>query len=198
VCYKATRPRAPMFRCEWCGIEVYRQLHRDPTKHARRFCSKRCSGALKHAVVMARNESICAERQIQRELKRAATHAMRAQRSCRSCGGSIPHQSEGVYCSEACRTAGTGTNVRETRHKNKNNGVKHLCPNCGQWFPGHERDVFCSAHCHGQMSKRTKHGHRRYPSLDRLPIDERNQLAEFLALIRTVRRHINANPEHHV
>jgi len=65
-------------------------------------------------------------------------------------------------------------------------GATHICPNCGQLFNGHDRDVFCSFRCARQLRK-----DGRYPTLGALPLDERNRVAELIALVRSARRQID-------
>jgi predicted nucleic acid-binding Zn ribbon protein len=147
---------------------------------------------MKKARATERRKAITVEQEIQRELKRAAAHAIHALRQCRSCLGSIPSDRGGRYCSEACRTVGTGAHVRETRRQNKHQGVAHVCPNCGTSFLSHvSGDVFCSRRCREPMQKRTKRGERRYPSVRDIPVDERNRIAQLFVLLRSARKHIN-------
>lgn len=178
----ATAHRRPMFRCEWCSAEFWRR--RWDGRDYRRFCSHRCAnactGAQVYAVCQARRDSEQAQREIDRELRRAAQRVLLELRSC-SCGGPItrPH---GTMCTTCAAT--------HRRERGREHGIKHLCPNCGQWFRGLETDVYCSPRCARQLRKKG-----RYPSIASLATGERNRIAELIALIRAARRRIEQPAE---
>lgn len=190
ACAKAVRRRA--LTCTYCGVAFWRRKVGD--KEQRRFCSRECYFSMKkaHAVTHAAelqaskaNEQI--EKVIQRELREAAQQTLLVLRWC-PCGAPLNRRSVGGRYCRACVATRIRTATRNARHAASEQGIEHLCPNCGQWFKGYEREVYCSVRC----GKRMRKVPGRYPSISEIPIDQRNQLAEYLALIRRARRHIDS------
>jgi hypothetical protein len=191
ACRKAAR-RPPLRYCEWCSAPFRRTKHgRD--KDVFRFCSRECHFARLKAIAAvnqetrrAQDQAVAHERAIDRALTAAARRAITLLRACKHCGASMPEdRRQSVYCGEACRIAGTAAHVRGTRARNKPQGLAHVCPNCGIRFTSHEGDVFCSARCSRQLK------HRRYGSFRWLDVDERNRIAELVALARAANRFID-------
>jgi len=170
-------------QCVWCTATFSRRPWSDDTL---RYCTRECYFAMKKARAHERHEVLAVEQQLEQELRRSASAAIRALRRCRACAGSIPADRGGSYCSDVCRRAGIGTNLRATRRTNKGaSGIQHLCPNCGQWFTGHPGDVFCSSRCAHQLKPC-------YPRIRRIAsIEERNRLAELIYLVRAANRRID-------
>lgn len=196
TCERLRRHSPPEPRmCEWCGLSFRRKLHGGGGDHdTGRFCSKKCSGARRRAGTMLRLEqqkqqrfASEIERQIQRELDRAQRELERAQRDCAprfcACGTAITN---GSMC-QPCATIRKVTGLYAAREMARIAGHEHCCPNCGARFRGLERDVYCSDHCARQLCKRRQ----RYPAIGHFPLNERNRLAELIALVRSARRRIN-------
>ena len=61
----------------------------------------------------------------------------------------------------------------------------HICPNCGRFFTGKEARVYCSPKCEQQYA-----GKGRYPHIGKIPLTERNHLAELIALQRAANRRL--------
>lgn len=204
-----TRRNPDRFVCKGCGqlIKRYPAPARD---NRREYCSLKCkmrvwwrthecqryppseSLVLRRQIESAQRKALCREQQIERAIERV--HWEQARTIC-SCGATIARDSgsNAPYC-RLCRTCAT-TRIaainRETRAAIRTEGVDHVCPNCGQSFRGYVDDVYCSSRCNKQMHK--KKG--RYPSIRGLPLDERNRLAELLALVRAARRRMDGAPD---
>jgi hypothetical protein len=172
-------PDPQIFLCEWCGQTCQRKNRRDAKHDARRFCSKRCSGALRTAEAKAAQQTIRQAHSIQRELERAQRQYAR---SVCACGAAVTRSSRSM-CSACWREYSRRWHPLTAK-------VEHLCPNCGQSFQAPEGRVFCSRRCGVQISK-TRDKVRRYPSIGRLPVEDRNHLAALIALTRAANRRID-------
>jgi hypothetical protein len=179
---RAIRARKDL-HCEWCGIAFWRPRLTNRKVDACRFCSKRCSGARRRAQTAERRAVI----REQREQLRRQRHEARV--TC-ACGVRIRRRT-GRWC-DACYTQRIGNAIREGHILARRTGLDHLCPNCGQWFRGYDRATFCSSRCVSQMAKR-----QCYPHISHLPIDERNQLAELIALVRAANRRLHTRGQPH-
>lgn len=184
------RHQRRLFTCQGCGVMHWRRAWCDD---ARKYCSRECYFRMKktRAAANAAQQvidrlSVQAEHEIQRELRRAAQQAQLALRWC-SCGAPLNRRSPRAVCCDACRKERIGRSVSRRRTVSREHGVQHCCPNCGQQFRGYEGDVYCSTRC----AHRYNH-HGRYPSIGQLSLTERNRIAELLALVRTARKHIQA------
>jgi hypothetical protein len=171
----------PTFYCESCAAPFWRRRNH---KDARRFCSKRCAGVWHRARTLARVQAERAQRQIDRELQRAARQAVALLRWC-PCGAALNRRSPGGRFCRAC----VAERIR-AGHASRERDIAHCCPNCGGSFHGYEAQVFCSKRCAHQLQHKG-----RYPTLGRLPLEDRNQLAEMIALVRAARRQIDRDPK---
>ena len=181
-----TQARRRPFVCEWCGGSFWRRSNRGDT---RRFCSKRCSGARRTAIAAAKREIDRHEREIERAIDRAnrpllreARQRLRALRRC-ACGAPVA-SIHGVVCA-ACAAANRRAGHRRARRWSR---IVHCCPSCGNSFFGLEHDVYCSSRCGHQLRK------GRYPSIGGLPLEERNRIAEFIALVRAAHKQMQGEP----
>lgn len=180
-CLTCNRNRQP-FSCEWCGVS----FRRKPNPHdACRFCSKKCSGALRTAgsapVVAAFARTF--RRELQQALASPKTPIVRL---CR-CGAPITQWRTG-WC-DPCLLVVRGASIRAGHSVARLLGVAHICPNCGRSFKGYQKATYCSTRCATQMRKRIERG--TYPVIGHLQIDERNKLAELIALTRAVNRRLH-------
>jgi hypothetical protein len=190
--------RTPVsFVCKGCGDVITR----DPAPardNRREYCSRACKMQVwwrthekklytpSEAAVLrskareleraALRKATSCERQLEREIERA--QRLQARSTC-ACGAKI-HRPYGRVC-DACASVNKSTG----RRRSLGAGPGHLCPSCGRRFDSLETTVFCSSQC----AKRYRH-HGRYPSLGALPLDERNQIAELIALVRSAHRHL--------
>jgi hypothetical protein len=185
--YRTSRKHNPDLHCEWCGVAFFR---RPSNRDARRFCSKRCSGARRRARTAERRAAILVQRRIAREKREQIRKQQHQARMICPCGARISRRT-GRWCN-TCFAQQIGNGIRAGHTVARTAGLHHLCPNCGQWFRGYPRDTFCSTTCAKQMRKRD-----RYPHLGHLPIDERNQLAELIALVRAVNRRLHTRGQNH-
>lgn len=80
---------------------------------------------------------------------------------------------------------------QQARRKQERAPCDHVCPNCGVTFMGRPRCVYCSMKCRQQLTHHNRAGKQRYPSLDGMPVAERNQIARLVALVRAARRVLN-------
>jgi hypothetical protein len=116
--------RTPL-QCEYCGGMFWRRTHgARPDRDARRFCSKRCSGALRTAVAdqahaLTRKQAAI-EREIARSVRQAVVDQLKAVKAI------TPPSYKGVHRRER---------------------VCHVCPDCGTTFQAPARAVFCSSRC---------------------------------------------------
>lgn len=173
---EAVRRMVPTRVCQWCGAEFRRQGDARAAHDVLRFCSKKCWGAFRSAIAQAQHEKYRGARQIIRELTRA--QRLYARSVC-ACGATITRP-YGSLCT-SCRAARRSEAFRIRREE----GVHHLCPNCGQSFRGHTDDVYCSSPCAKQFRKKSR------SRIRAIPLDERNRIAELLALVRAANRRID-------
>ena len=179
-CFEADR-RGPDLHCEWCGVAFWRAKNTNhPYSDARRFCSKTCSGARRRAV---KDERLIA-RDIERAVARAQAQIVR--HTCQ-CGSPIERRTA-KWCN-ACYAARIGEGIRNGYARAKDQGVLHICPNCGETFKGYADAVHCGKACAKQMLKCI--GRHRYPSIGTVPLPERNTLAGLIALQREVNRRLH-------
>ena len=153
------------FHCESCGVAFWRKPNQ--AKHdARRFCSKKCSGAARTAVALlrqpqiqqaklVRQEQVKAENEIARTIAAALKRALVTERKPKQKRWHMWRQPQGV----------------------------HVCPDCGKSFLGHARRVYCSAKC-----ARVYTHHQRYPAIRGFAVVERNEMASLLSLVRAAQR----------
>lgn len=183
MCDKQRRTRmVPIRICQWCGGKFRRKGHDPRTTHdVLRFCRKKCWGAFRSAFAQAEQEQYQRAREISRELTRA--QRLYARSVC-PCGAPITRP-RGRFCN-TCAATCRGRGIRRARAVGRRTGLAHLCPNCGRQFRGYERDVFCSQHCSHQYTKK-----QRYPSIGAMSLEQRNQIAELIALVRSARRRVH-------
>ena len=186
ACYSAAR-RRPIRVCRQCT----RPFHPKRGVHpARRQVNKYCSRSCFFTSKRLRAEAVAMETAISRSLARAQRLQVRQQRHetrmvC-PCGAAITRPT-GRWCN-SCYATQIANGIRAGRDWARVTGPDHLCPNCGQWFKGYQAHTFCSSHCQEQMSRMQARG--RYPSIQHVPVDERNHLAELIALAREANRRI--------
>jgi endogenous inhibitor of DNA gyrase (YacG/DUF329 family) len=174
----------PTFYCESCAAPFWRRKNH---KDARRFCSKRCAGTWHRARTAARVQAERTQREIDRALLQAARETARLLRRC-PCGASLDRRSAGGRFCRACVAARLrASNIRQQKAA-RDYGPLHCCPNCGRQFQGYEGAVFCSSLCSKRLHR------KRYPTLAHIPLEERNHLAEMIALVRAARRKIGRDP----
>lgn len=186
--------RGPSFHCEWCGTVFWRKkLNHDD----RRFCSQRCSGLFRAA-----NGELAwqtPEAEIRRAISLARLHEARSQQALVRRQERLQQREEQRREREAQKpTCSCGAPYRRRRwtpdhpfmrywcdscFEREFHELSHICPNCGQTFQGERRAVYCSPRCSAQFCKRVERG-TVYSHIGRLPLNERNKLAEYLALIR--------------
>jgi hypothetical protein len=123
------------------------------------------------------------ERRIEEQLERVHWQQARTISIC-TCGVTITRPAA-TLC-KTCYAARMGTVIRHAREASRIEGLNHVCPNCGQQFLGYTADVYCSKRCFRQYTK-----HQRYPGLRSLPLNERNQIAAMIALVRAANRRID-------
>jgi hypothetical protein len=157
--------------CQQCGCTFKRKSHGGPGHDVKRFCSKKCWGAFLAAEARVTREAIRQAHSIQRELERAQR---RYARSVCACGATATRDGRCSTCNSR-------------RYQPLVARVDHVCPNCGQAFQAPESWVHCSRRCGQQLSGKG----RRYPKIGALPVEDRNRIAELIALTRTARRRID-------
>lgn len=177
-------------RCEWCQQVFFRHRKGGDKHDALRFCSKACYG---------RNKSKRAIRQLhalERRIHRASVkQAQRARKLltrsvCRRCDAPIdPHQ-RFRWCASCYSAMLVEKNSQAKDNRRTRTGALHVCPNCGQTFMEQARVVYCSRRCLRQMVKRRERGSA-YPVLAGVPLDQRNPLAELVAMVRTTQRRLH-------
>ena len=158
------------------------------------FCSRTCAFARQHEQYLRRQVAAVIARE-QQKAARARGKQEQEQRihqermTCRLCGGErVLGSWVGRRCL-VCYAQQQRVRVQRGRARVKQDGVLHLCPNCGQWFRGYEQDVFCSKRCSQQLKP------DRYPRMRHVPIAERNELAAMTALIRRANRVLQGYPD---
>jgi hypothetical protein len=167
--------------CQWCK-KTFRRRQKAPDRDARKFCSKVCYGASK-TIWKTKGAGQAFARCVKRELTKRlrAISSRPPDRRC-LCGATIERRTA-KYC-RACYAATIRDGVRAGLSVSNAIGSDHVCPNCGDTFRGYPGAVFCSVIC-GKRVKRD-----RYPSLQWMPIAERNQLARWIALAREANRRL--------
>jgi hypothetical protein len=188
VCYNEHR-LPPKRQCEGCGKTFMR---RQRSRDSFLFCSRECYFAVKKARGIEhqqRKENDRVDREIQRELKRAARSVLRTLRWC-ECGAPL-NRPTARYCAP-CYQQVIGAGIRNGRRIASQQGVGHVCPNCGNIFRGYSTAVYCSVRCARVIAH-----HRRYPALRHLPLAERNRLAELVALVRAANRRLWGGEQSH-
>lgn len=119
----------PSFRCEWCGIEVWRKGNGGRLdKDAHRFCSKKCSGALRSSVAERANATAKATAAFEREVARSVKQALQDRLK-----DVVPKSYKGIHRRER---------------------VRHVCPDCGNVFDAPVKFVFCSRRCSQRYNKK--------------------------------------------
>jgi len=178
ACYAETRCQ-PVHVCEYCKQSFQPKRSVNPARFQfNKYCSRACYFAVKKATAC--------ERLVAHELARTIAHEQRRQKReqqehlC-ACGATINVKNK--RC-RRCFLKQAGSVIRETRELARVTGVDHLCPNCGQWFKGYESSTFCSERCCLRLRR------DRYASIRHLPLEERNNLAELIALTREANRRI--------
>jgi len=196
TCYNAGR-RGPSYQCLGCGAAFWR-FHSPTKRDARRYCSRACFFAMKKTraaenqrVIQARKQSESVESEIHRALRQEAQRTLLALRLCAECGGPLSRLSPGGRFCRRCVAYRIATATSRGRRASREVGPEHLCPNCGQTFRGHVQDVYCSLHCAKQYKARHDRCGDTYPTLSHMPLDERNQIAELIALTRAAYRKID-------
>lgn len=137
---------APALTCEWCGQAVRRE-HRGINHDARRFCSKKCSGAMRTARA--------AERVAISRRKRAEQLAARL---CLHCHSPMDAAKGRVHA--ACRNAYRMALYR-SRFVSKAKHIQRICLWCQQPFTSKKvNGALCySKRCRKRWQRvRTKHG----------------------------------------
>jgi len=172
--------RRPAFACQHCAVAVQRKGHSGGD--LKLYCSRRCS---------ARDR--CAREAGRLDAARAATRQTLA-RPCRRCGEPLGTTQRSAQFHHHCRQAHRAERAdRQARFERAvraraHVAVRHVCPCCGESFTpvyGDRRRVFCSARCCKLMRK------ARISGLGKIPIDERNVLAQMLADCKRARRRLN-------
>jgi len=172
----------PLRICQWCQSEFRRKGRRVRDGHdILCFCSKKCWGACRSARFQAEQNEYRQACQISRELKRA--QRLYARSIC-ACGATITRRC-GTLCN-TCAAEHKREGIHRARSVSRTAGVRHICPNCGESFRGYASDVHCSTRCCKQLRKKGQ----RYPVIGALPLQERNRIAELVALVRAARRRI--------
>ena len=118
------------FRCEYCGVEFWRNSHGKHEADTRRFCSKTCSGATRTAVADAIANTAKTKAALEREFARNVRHALQEQLRVVA-----PPSYKGV---------------------NRRRRVLHVCPDCGTSFHAPMKYVFCSRRCDLRYSKKDR------------------------------------------
>ena len=173
VCHEAGR-RGPDLHCEHCGAAFWRSrswLISD----ARRFCSKKCSGARRTAHITT-----------ERQARRLARQQELARRPCEICllplGPSAPERRTHTACQREIHNWQAREHVRLTRAQTPSD---HRCPGCGQIFCDSytdKRRVYCSPRCCRAVRRMKLGGLRKIPNM------ERNALARLVALAKLAQR----------
>jgi hypothetical protein len=166
---ETARRRGPLHWCEWCGAAFWRPKN-DAKSDARRFCSKRCSGAKRTAAALIR-------RAISAEAAKKTRDADYARRLEQRRARRIEVDARGLEQQDARRIE-----VKKT-------WPDHVCPNCGAQFVGPKHKTFCGARCAHQLRK------PRFPRFGSLPIEARNNLAELMALVRAANRRLQGHDD---
>jgi hypothetical protein len=197
TCYWAER-RRQIHICQHCG-QSFRPKRSVCTARCQnnKYCSRACYFRAKHAraevaasaeaeALEARRAERAFARSFALELRKRlpADHSVMG-RFCR-CGAAITQFATG-FCAP-CIAEIMAARVRAGHSVARLLGVAHICPNCGRSFRGYPRAVCCSRRCDRQISKWKKG--RRYPSIQHVPVDERNKLAELIALTRAANRRL--------
>jgi len=174
--------------CEYCGVTFWRKRAK---RDARRFCSKRCSGAR----IRARTAAAKAERTLATAFAAAFRRELDARLPAivvptleRRCPCGAPRHTRSKYCLVCLRPL-VAARVRAGRSAVTFTGLDHVCPNCGATFKGYEADTYCSRPCATQYRHRVDRGS--YPRIGHMGIKERNTLAELIALMRAANRRIH-------
>jgi hypothetical protein len=182
ACY-LTNVHADDSTCQWCQ-QTFRRGQKAPDRDARKYCSKTCYGAAKRIWAPGARGRFVAS--LRHELRsRLAVFDRRSQTAApwRRCSCGAPIENPFGKCCRRCGAERKGIGIRSARAISRRVGCEHVCPNCGVRFHGHPGDVFCSAKCGRQLRGRNF-------SIRGLPLDERNKLAELIALVRAANRRL--------
>lgn len=186
ACYWAEK-RREVHICQQCSLSFrpIRSLSKASCQ-VNKYCSRACYFAMKRGRAETRSiERKIAQAHAREQRKRNWTQRHQERQEQRAatrcpCGAALTRPTA-RWCKN-CYATQIGNGIRKGREWMRATGLDHLCPNCGQWFKGYESSTFCSLKCCTQW----KPG--RYPCISRVPIEERNQLAELLALVREANR----------
>lgn len=194
--------RGSALNCEWCRQVFWR---RKAKRDTRRFCSKQCAMALRilrgrntFQDLQVRQRAIAGMRQYLHDSapERARRREQREQWDQQQRQYRIQQQQARTAC--PCGTISTYTRWTyadpvmrywcDACYIQEFYAWEHVCPDCGASFFGQYRDTYCSPRCATRLRHMVDRG--TYPAIGRLPLDQRNQLAEMIALMRAANRAI--------
>lgn len=168
------KSRGPMLTCIGCGESFWRRR----TGHdARRYCSRAC------AFAHWRDVRLSDIRSVRARSRPKPTHP------CRRCSQPIELRKQLCEnCREVARweQAEINRQIGRQRPRHPRPPIPHTCPSCGGLFSAPEDAVFCSPICTRRARKVTK-GLR----LSRVPLAEREILAQWVVLVRQANQRID-------
>lgn len=190
LCDRASRHNPTGRTCQQCGARFYRR-HKESSRDARKYCSKRCYGRARRlrpdgrTRIEAKAEQ-AVERRLERlvarwsrDLARQARERMLRLKRCERCREPINCTSgRGIrrrFCA-TCRPSKVPIPLRA-----------HVCPACGDTFMSrNNRAVYC-----GQ--RRCRRAFRKYRgfTFSAIALEERNRLAPMLRDMKEAQRRIN-------